>query len=224
MWKREGPFSFEPIAELGSDCRIWMSVSQGIHLLGFCAFLAMPTQASSEHETRWHKEIDGLTSSWNSYGSPHLFLAGDFNVQPSVLSGQADPRPKRDLALRTLLSKWSLSLLNPPVAVERSSPVQLPLQRVLVHIRAGDTHHAGNPRAIDLALCPSHTQAEAVVHNGLHCTLSSPCSWGLCNDFCKSEHFLVAIVACFWPRSIENNQTSSIHELLGSGTWLVPLR
>ena len=205
MWENNGGFSFEPVSAVGSDCRIWMSFSQSGHALGFCVFLAMPTQASAEHETRWHLELEGLdkdlqtiTSLWRARSLPHIFLAGDFNVQPACLSGQADPKPKRDLALRLLLDKWSLSLLNPSVAGERPCQVQLPLRKQTICIRAGDTHHAGNPRAIDLVICSNHTHAaEAIVHNGLHCASTSSCSWGLCADFCLSDHFLVEVsVSC----------------------------
>ena len=199
IWKQHGPFQFEPISEVGSDCRIWLSISRSGLALGYCAFIAMPTQASTEHDTRWLLEMEGLdsdmlklASSWDSPNPPHFFIAGDFNVQPAVLSGQADPKPRRDLALRSFLNKWSVSLLNPSVAGARPRLIRLPVRKTEVSIREGDTHHAGNPRAIDLVLCSRHTRAEVIVHNSLHCA-SSGCSWEVCADFCMSDHFLIEI-------------------------------
>eukprot|EP00973_Karenia_brevis_P050583 7022952-Karenia_brevis.AAC.1 len=71
----------------------------------------------------------------------------------------------------------------------------------------GDTHHGGTgqSRAIDLIAVNEEMLAEAVVHNGIHCTLRGHCSWPHCCDYALSDHFLVqATVMLGWLHALSN--------------------
>ena len=49
--------------------------------------------------------------------------------------------------------------------------------------------HVG--RAIGLVLATTDLQVEVKVHNGIHCTAESECTWGECLEHTMGDHFII---------------------------------
>ena len=100
----------------------------------------------------------------------------------------------RDQRFASLLDKWGLLLLNPPLHGLRAKDIWLPRRQRWVRLHAGSTHHGTSEgRAIDLAVATQDLLADLVIHNGVHCGGSESCAWPLCVEFEGGDHFLVTV-------------------------------
>eukprot|EP00435_Cladocopium_sp_Y103_P034642 s2414_g9.t1 len=192
-------FSF--FEDVGSNRRLWAHV---VPASGH-AFLWLTFYLPANDDDAWKSELLGIEADvhlliqkvcQNSTCQYPLLLMGDANLQPSSLGKGRDPKPQREALWEQVLRKLGLTLLNPAYSGEPASAVSLPLRHRVVHVCPCDTHHCnggpGTSRAIDLVISSPEIFVDILIHNGVHCK-NSGCSWDLCVEFTKGDHFLIEV-------------------------------
>ena len=97
------------------------------------------------------------------------------------------------------MANQGLITLNPAVGLGPPQRVHLPLRQRDIRIVPGHTHHcAGQPRALDIMVATTGVAGMATIHNSLHCASARQCTWPLCLEYTRGDHFLVEaeLAAC----------------------------
>ena len=93
--------------------------------------------------------------------------------------------------------KWDLQLHNPSLQSEVVE-VELPLRRSTIRIREGSTHHGLTVgRSIDIVLAGQAVDIEMKIHNSVHCAGGEGCSWPVCLEYTRGDHFLITVDILF---------------------------
>ena len=189
--------------DVGRDACLWLDLALTGGVVVHWAVVQLPTPGDRAHEQRWHAELNGLQSDVAHLKSlpgsveRRFLLTGDFNVQPSTLSGAPDTRPARDRAILRFLSITGFILRNMPVAGKDRQRVFLPDRNRFAIIRPGDTHHClggGQSRVLDLVIASADLEAGIVLHNGIACKSgASECLWDNCCELTHGDHFWHAV-------------------------------
>ena len=72
--------------------------------------------------------------------------------------------------------------------------MELPLRRSTIRIREGSTHHGLTVgRSIDIVLAGQAVDIEMKIHNSVHCAGGEGCSWPVCLEYTRGDHFLITV-------------------------------
>ena len=141
---------------------------------------ALPTPAGPVSDRTWVQQLEqGKNAGCRvaaTRGIDKIVWMGDFNYEPTEISGRPDPRKSCRDFWPVAITSPRMTLLNPkgvgddgPIAMQR---VQLPSRDKEVYARASTTFTQGG-RGLDLMLVSDALvgKASIVVHNGVHCAM-----------------------------------------------------
>ena len=224
LWNKTALPQVSSYSGIGSTRRLWVTcpTTDGVLHIA-CVYL--PPLPRFGGDDAWHEELEGLARDigrirGDLHGrQPRVFIMGDFNLQPSSLGGGPDRSPARDRHWNKFVQGNSLITLNPAVGSGPPQAVGLPLRGKDVMVLPGHTHHcAGQSRALDLMVATAGVARQAVVHNSLHCSATSPCRWPVCCEYTRGDHFLMETV--LEGRSVANDM--GVGALRMPTWWLSP--
>ena len=192
--------------DLGSESRIWMDLDliEG-GSLHWCV-CQLPTQGGALKDRDWLAEVEGLDQDLTLLSGPcqgrasRILIVGDINIQPDELDHVVERNRQRMVRWDVLMSKWQLILHNPALHCHDIQEVHLPIRSKHVRIQMGSTRHGpGTGRAIDLVVSTPDVPVVLAIHNGLHCQHVASCSWPVCLEYCRGDHFLQVLSVDLHP-------------------------
>jgi len=215
VWRSHLNSVITPREDIGSNCRLWISISEVLEYPLHAGCVAFPPFCKSgDNERQWLVEFNGLCEDIRilKAATPEcgIILAGDWNGQPSFLSGVSDFSAMREKALSSFGTDCCLACLNPLLMRSVTHPLILPLRAKTVLIHPGSTRHdsVGEARAIDLTYSSHNLLVDFCLHNGVHCK-GKGCSWDHCVEFCKGDHFLQQIL--IWTKGHLTSSSAGPH-------------
>ena len=81
---------------------------------------------------------------------------------------------------------------NPTLHAGSARRIWLPLRKKEAKIYEASTRHDCHVgRAIGLVLATADLQVKVKVHNSIHCSAESECTWGECLEYAMGDHFII---------------------------------